>query len=104
MQTAMRIQSAARNFPCCNRYVLHVSQMMWETSPMRLVDRQRAGAVVFQNAERRADGADDQAQEQNRLAADRAVEKFYLVERGQLDVRVAGKSSRGGKSPTKLRT
>ena len=36
MQTAMRIQSVARNFPCCHRYVLHVSQMMLETSPMDL--------------------------------------------------------------------
>src|SRR5471030_1085294 len=36
MQTAMRIQSVARNFPCCHRYVLHVSQMILETSPMDL--------------------------------------------------------------------
>src|ERR1017187_2082386 len=32
MHTAMSTHSAARNFPCCHRYVLHVSQMMWETS------------------------------------------------------------------------
>src|ERR1039458_3365675 len=28
MHTAMSTHSAARNFPCCHRYVLHVSQMM----------------------------------------------------------------------------
>ncbi len=28
----MSTQSAARNLPCCHRYVLQVSQMMWETS------------------------------------------------------------------------
>ena len=32
MHTAMSAQMAARNFPCCHRYVLQVSQMMWETS------------------------------------------------------------------------
>ncbi len=36
MHSAMRIHSAARNFPCCHRYVLHVSQMMAEMSPMLL--------------------------------------------------------------------
>ena len=59
----------------------------------RAVDRQRAGADVFQEAERRADGADEQAEKQNRVAGDAAVEKIHLVERRQLDVRVAGESA-----------
>src|SRR5580658_10423348 len=32
MQAAISSQSTARNFPCCPRYVLHVSQMMFDTA------------------------------------------------------------------------
>ena len=32
LHTAISNQRAARNFPCCQRYVLQVSQMMFETS------------------------------------------------------------------------
>jgi hypothetical protein len=36
MQPAINTQSTARNFPCCSRYVLHVSQIMRETLLMDL--------------------------------------------------------------------
>src|SRR5580700_9269539 len=32
MQAAISSQSTARNLPCCPRYVLHVSQMMFDTA------------------------------------------------------------------------
>src|SRR5208282_5071424 len=36
MHTAINAQSSTRNFPCCARYVLHVSQIMLETLLMDL--------------------------------------------------------------------
>src|ERR1017187_308061 len=34
MHAAMSSHNMARNFPCCHKYVLHVSQMVWDTSAM----------------------------------------------------------------------
>src|ERR1017187_9749809 len=36
MQTAIRTHSTDRNLPCCAKYVLQVSQMMFETSAIDL--------------------------------------------------------------------
>ena len=64
----MSSQSAARNFPCCQRYVLHVSQMMLETSRIERWTGSARVRMYSQDAERRADGANEQAEKQNRLA------------------------------------
>ena len=59
------------------------------------MDGQRAGADVFEQAEGRADGADEQAEIQNGLTRDRAVEKFHLFQSGQLNVSLSGPGRKG---------
>ena len=61
----------------------------------RAVDGQRAGTDVFEQAEGRADGADEQAEIQNGQTRDRAVEKFHLFQSGQLNVRLSGPGREG---------
>src|ERR1019366_3518583 len=58
----------------------------------RAMHWQRAGADVFPDTKRRADSAHEKAEEQNLVAGDAAMKKVHLVERGQLDVRVASES------------
>ena len=62
------------------------------------VHRQRAGADVFQKSKRCTDGADDEAQIQNRAGGQRAVAERNFRQRRQINIRIAGERIGGGQN------
>ncbi len=92
MQAAINTQSSTRNFPCCARYVLHVSQIMLETLLMALWTGSARHRMYSQkpNSAPTAQMASPRYNRAWPLKTD--ARKRHLRQVGQVDVSVTRKS------------
>ena len=55
------------------------------------MDRERPRPKIFKNPKSRAHRTDEKTEKQNCVAGDAAMEKFHLLELGQLNISIAGR-------------
>ena len=89
MQAAISTHSTARNFPCCPRYVLHVSQMILDTTDIDLWTGRFLVWMYWIQPKTMPTKADDEADQKDGGSAEGASHERNRVQVGYLDVGLA---------------